>query len=423
MDDLERQLRDLGERVDRSVHGERLPPRTDVHSRSRKRRSAAIVTSSLVTFGLIAVGVVGVRSLGGRSGTAVGSNVLASAADATEAQVTALFDFEMTMRMESSGMDRDIDAEGSGQVDFSNERTYMRIEGIDEESGSEIVETIQDGDVAYTRSEGQDKWLRTELPGGFNSQQQFRPDDYLEYLREVSLSVERMGEEEIDGVVVTRYRAYMDLERMAEQAGEEAQEALESFDYTMEPSDVWVDAAGLVRRMTFGTTFSGGFGDESMEMEMSAVISFHDFGAPIDITIPDESEVMEIEVGEDSGGSASASASESVEVTEGERADSESHILLMTSDDLSGLTGEVFGSSMCVFRAPEWATRVDLMVDGRSVASFGEQELEEPDDGTPRECQWVPDIRDEIRKGDSLTFQVTGASRTMEFEIVEVRRL
>lgn len=127
------------------------------------------------------------------------------------------------------------------------------------------------------------------------------PADQLSYLRSVG-SVERIGSEKIDGAQTTRYRAVVDLNRELEALdGEEEltrmyrdlEEQLGTDEF---PTEVWIDADGLVRRQLMEvplpdfTSVEGADGETTAQQlpegEMTMTVTYGDFGVPVAVEAP-----------------------------------------------------------------------------------------------------------------------------------------
>ena len=124
------------------------------------------------------------------------------------------------------------------------------------------------------------------------------PTAMLETLRGVAGDVEEVGTEEVRGVETTHYRATIDLDAVLQQVPDaqraEVEAALEQLSAagrgTM-PVEVWVDGDGLARRMVVALEQLPGMGATgSMRMTME----MFDYGEPVDVQVPDPSEVTPI---------------------------------------------------------------------------------------------------------------------------------
>jgi hypothetical protein len=312
MSDIERRLKELGERAG-SIGG--ITPPASLPRRARIRR----VATALGAVSLLAIagvgGYFGVRNLGEPAYRLAQADVLSLAAAATEQQGSAKATFEMSMRFESEEFSADTDMTGTGELDFRARAAHMVMEvtgmpfGEPGGAASGGVESIYLDGVQYTRetssgSEGQ--WRKIELPEGSSNSimalpgtDQGDPSQFIDSLRTVSGDIQDLGTESLDGVVVTHYRAILDKDRMldsisAADSDHDLEEQMESIEF--EPMDVWVDDAGLLRKMRFAVAASGEpVPSQRFSMHMTMSMSLYDYGVPVDITAPDPSEVSSSE--------------------------------------------------------------------------------------------------------------------------------
>lgn len=185
------------------------------------------------------------------------------------------------------------------------------------------MEVRQIGDVIYQKfppelmAEAPDgaTWVRTDLDAmmedemgmSLSEMQSGAPADMtgqLEYLKSVSDSVEEIGEEEIRGTQTTRYRANVDLEKEAEgmsgQMRETYDDLIEQMGATTLPMEVWLDEEGIVRRFEMTVPMAAPPGvEESMDFPEDAEVEISqelfDFGTPLEVVAPPESETVGME--------------------------------------------------------------------------------------------------------------------------------
>jgi hypothetical protein len=178
------------------------------------------------------------------------------------------------------------------------------------------IEAVQDGTVMYLRFPA----VSDELPDGkswvridpttmaeaqgfdFEQFEQFTSNDprkMLDFLKAVSGEVETVGTEELRGVSTTHYRATVDLRNYERLVPAEDREELSSmFGELIEqsgvsemPFDVWLDDAGLVRKLelTFSQTQPG----TTDVAEASMAFELYDYGADVEIELPPASQVVD----------------------------------------------------------------------------------------------------------------------------------
>ena len=165
-------------------------------------------------------------------------------------------------------------------------------------SGGSALET--DGEKLFEQSRA-----RTSDDGSMTSSHVFfvtpdpTPEEYLEYLRESGGEPELLGEEDVRGVTTTRYRATLD-EKQVLRAQLEAEgwkvanieRYLETMVRTEQELDLWVDAAGLARRVV-KTTDSEGVVPPGMTHRSVTTTEYFDFGVEAEIEPPPVAEVID----------------------------------------------------------------------------------------------------------------------------------
>lgn len=267
----------------------------------------------------------------GPGGEAAGdAGILHDAAQAT-AEVTTL---KMAMSVSLTGLpegDTTVMAY-EGAFDSAAQRAHLTLDLGDLlgtlGGGSGAMEMVIDGATAYVRSDlfssmGDGKpWVSVSadeladgdalgaggLGAGFDG-----PESFLQFLEGAGDAVETVGPEQVRGVDTTHLRTDVDLAALiAEAAPEEAAELEESLGElgaggvvgTL-PVDAWIDADGMVRRLriTFDLAGLTGLAGEAgaevpegmAEAAMVLDLELYDLGEPVEIVIPDPSEVGQID--------------------------------------------------------------------------------------------------------------------------------
>jgi hypothetical protein len=124
------------------------------------------------------------------------------------------------------------------------------------------------------------------------------PSRMVDWLRSVSGEVTTVGTEKLDGIDTTHYRATVDLSKYPDLVPADQREAVQkAVDQLTKaahinsfPVHVWVDEGGLVRQVRAVLT-------EAIQGQTVNVVTterFYDFGTPVDIQLPAESEVTDI---------------------------------------------------------------------------------------------------------------------------------
>ncbi len=122
------------------------------------------------------------------------------------------------------------------------------------------------------------------------------PADALALLEGASEDgVEEVGDEEIDGVETTHYRAEIDLRATYENSDAVTdREAFEAFldqlgDDPLE-TDIWLDDEGRVVQQSFEQPLPVA---EGVNASMQFTMTFSDFGTEVDVQVPDDSDTVD----------------------------------------------------------------------------------------------------------------------------------
>jgi hypothetical protein len=172
------------------------------------------------------------------------------------------------------------------------------------------IDAVQIGTESYVRfpavadqlPEGK-SWIRTDANAtvqGFDLEQFSRSDprELLELLKAASAQIETLGTDELHGVETTHYRALIDPREYARRASSENRKELFSLveemgvqGLTTVPVDVWLDAAGFVRKLSLEVSATKPGSSESS----GAAIAFElwDYGEDVEIEVPPASEVVD----------------------------------------------------------------------------------------------------------------------------------
>jgi hypothetical protein len=238
-------------------------------------------------------------ALAGCGADDVNPDALAQAADKTTKQSSVHIEGTGTGMAQGVKIPMTFD----GDADFATKRVRMAFEG--EAQGQEFSgEQVLDGTTMYMRMDvfeqafGTD-WVKMDLEEigkeagiDFAALMQMggsqNPADQLAWLR-AAADLEKVGEEELDGVKTTHYRAVVDLRRVADTAPAGQRESLrETVDslvkltgMTEAPTEVWIGEDDLVRRqkMTMKQT-------KPQPTTTTMDMRFTDYGKPVDIEPP-----------------------------------------------------------------------------------------------------------------------------------------
>jgi len=177
------------------------------------------------------------------------------------------------------------------------------------------IDVVQDGTVGYVRFPALDgqlpagkTWIRGDADGpstsgfDFGELEQFAksdPRDVLGALRAVTSEVETVGSEQLRGVETTHYRATVDPAELAKLASGKARTGPQSLVDRLStqagvgpfPVDVWLDASGLVRRLSLSVEATEPSASRSSEVSMS--FELWNYGRAVDIELPPASQVVD----------------------------------------------------------------------------------------------------------------------------------
>lgn len=124
------------------------------------------------------------------------------------------------------------------------------------------------------------------------------PTQYLQYLKAAGGSSSIVGHEAVRGVATTHYAGKIDLLKAAEaQPGANRSQLRGAFQKLVSetglqtlPVDVWIDAHGLVRKVSVALRVAAG----AQPVKTSIQSEFYDFGPTRSITAPVDSEVFDM---------------------------------------------------------------------------------------------------------------------------------
>jgi hypothetical protein len=281
--------------------------------RMRLRSAAGPVAPIAVAFAL-ALSIGGCGSSG-----VVALDPVARAADATSRVGGA--HIAITAQVEAAALSTPFTMSGGG---FFNYRTHegmlsLQMSGLPGAAATTLppgplqMEEIFKSSTIYVGSTlfagklpGGARWMKLDLSRfgqalGLNLEQlaggQSNPAQFLEYLKASGGAVTVTGHELVGGVETTRYRGAIDLQKAAEVVPSSdrgrlraslaklaAQTGISSL-----PVEVWVDASGLVRRMSLALSFPAS--GESVQLRMR--IELFGFGTTPAVAAPQKSEVFD----------------------------------------------------------------------------------------------------------------------------------
>jgi hypothetical protein len=211
--------------------------------------------------------------------------------------------------------DKPVTITGEGVQDSQQHRARFTFDlsEVGELSGGGVqlgeIEFLLDGftlymNLPFLETAGLKPWVEIDLQtlaqqagfdlGSLRGLSQTDPTQVLQYLQAASDDIEEVGEEDVRGVGTTRYRMSIDLEKVAQQAPEEARAAIEELlaESGLEtiPAEAWIDGDGLVRRIELayeGMEFTPG-----QKGDMAVRVELYDYGVEVEVQSPPADQVM-----------------------------------------------------------------------------------------------------------------------------------
>lgn len=276
----------------------------------------------LPTILLVLVLVSGLSACGTRGGVSVedtldGRELLAAAPAAAREAGTA----HLTMVMELSGsglgaqQQGGVTATGTGQIDFDGPFMSLTMDMSSIVPGAGTLSYLMTPDAMYmslpapAQEQVGARWVRMRYADldeelGIDVQQMMSgqatdPTAMLDQLHGVTDDIDDLGEEVIDGITTTHYRATISQDAVIANTPEDSRAGVESL---LESSgfpetyavEVWIDADNLVRRMATVMSMQG--------IDAAVTTTWSGFGAPVDIQVPTESVIDYAELLERTGG-------------------------------------------------------------------------------------------------------------------------
>jgi hypothetical protein len=99
------------------------------------------------------------------------------------------------------------------------------------------------------------------------------------------VKVTKVGTEKVDGRTTTHFRGRLDLAKVPQGA------RLRLANATFTPIDVWVGGDGYIRREKLGVAY---FVPDGSDADMILQIDYSDFGKTVNVSVPSDSEVLDI---------------------------------------------------------------------------------------------------------------------------------
>ncbi len=259
-----------------------------------------------------------------------GSQHISLAQAATKSAAASSMKLDMTMAMTTPQLSKPLTLTATGVEDNTNHRAQINLDmstfatslsalggkspfkGADWK-GQEIADFSNGHAVMYmnlpflTKLIPQHKpWIKIDLSAvgksvGLDFSQftslSSNPAQEMDWLRSTSGSIQKVGTETIDGVSTTHYYATIDLAKYPNlvpparrAAMRQAVNSLVKLAHVSSfPVDAWVGDDGYVRklRMSMNETIQG------QGLGMDITMRFHDFGSPVNISLPPASQTLD----------------------------------------------------------------------------------------------------------------------------------
>ena len=215
----------------------------------------------------------------------------------------------------TGGSHESVGINGSGQLDLSDQSFELHVNAPS--GGSE--EILEVGGVLYIQvppgeqasAPGNKAWEsidlnqldRGKLGGSFSqlsSLDSDNPTQVLSNLASVSNGVAKVGTATVSGVRTTRYRAQVNLDKVAASAGgtkaaQAVKHETEALGTSVIPVTVWIDEKGLIRRVSEQTPIpAASSGATDGRGTATITMTFSNFGTAVQLTPPAPAEVTDI---------------------------------------------------------------------------------------------------------------------------------
>lgn len=244
------------------------------------------------------------------------ANVLARVASATRAAGTAKVAIDISLRGSSSaGAGTSFSEHGNGVFDFAHHRgtLTMTFRTPTSPGASVSIHVIVDRSVIYEKlppgllgEQAPKPWIRIDLSGtALGSLAQGDPStsdptQALSLLAGSTGAVSDLGEGRVRGVACRHYRTTVDLSKVTANLPAEARTEFAAYQQTFVskafPADVWVDADGRLRKVSFTArlTPSAIGATSGPAPSITETIEYFDFGSAVTVVPPPASQVTDL---------------------------------------------------------------------------------------------------------------------------------
>jgi len=262
-----------------------------------------------------------VVALAGCGGDTLSLDPVADAATKTSQAGSSRVAFQMTMK--GAGQTFSFNGRGIFAYDELRGSMTMDMSSVVPGSGEAVIELRMLGSMMYMRlpdvltgagglGQGK-KWIGFDLDktleasglGALDlSQQQQDPSQVLNLLRTSSTEVKEAGKADVRGTETTRYTAKLDMRKAIEATADQfgltkaqsedlrraAETLMKQAGAAMLPVEVFVDDAGLLRRMVMKLSMS----IDGKQVSMKMLTDYFDFGVEVDVHAPPAGQVVDV---------------------------------------------------------------------------------------------------------------------------------
>lgn len=162
----------------------------------------------------------------------------------------------------------------TGAYDYSKNLSEAQVEGF-----GPPMRLVTDGKVAYLQPPGQSRWLRSDLTEMVGTNTDVAKQ--LDFLNVIQ-GVREVGSAEVRGVQTRHFEGTLDMQQVATAMGLGPGE----LPLGAAEVDLYLDSDDLLRRMEITLPSDG-------EVSGTSTTDYFDYGAEVNITVPDPSQVDE----------------------------------------------------------------------------------------------------------------------------------
>lgn len=293
---------------------------------NRKRVVATAVAGGLVAVTLAGCG--GGGSGGGKKsaggGSPDGARQSARAVQATHQKTTDAKTAKITLATEVKGGGEQASADGAGVIDLVDGSSDITIAA----EGQELRQRTVDGTLYQQPPPGAESglpkgktWMKIDIQKLARSQgtgaaagdgQVSDPAASFTYTKGISdKDVKKVGPATIDGAKTTHYKVNVDVDALARDNAEQAEQLEEQFGATL-PLEIWLDGEGRLRQQKMELTVKAPEGETKGPGQVSVVttLKLGDFGTEVDVSAPAAADTVDMtdELIGGSGGSGGSAA-------------------------------------------------------------------------------------------------------------------